>query len=188
MNQQGMTAVAFLAVLIGGCGVVGSDVDAGPTGPTDGGHVVTGCPTQTEIAFATATRGTTGAGWSEDLSGWFAHSDVACVPGTMASSYPAPFTVFSLQQPRTSDWDIVVTPDSGVDVNVVAWQQSATDASCYPTRGIGVVTCEVAGRAAAGAAESVRLQATTNPYQIVILVTTPEGGTPGGFSLAVNAH
>ena len=168
-----------------GCGTGGATADGGVDASTP---ATGGCPTQSEIAFNAAVRGSTGAGWGSNLTSWFAQSNVACVPATMSASYPAPFAVFSLPQPRTTDWDVVVTPDSGVDVNVIAWQQSATDASCFPSRGIGVVTCEAGGRAGAGGAESVRLQATTNPYRVVILVTTPQGATRGGFSIVVRNH
>lgn len=181
-------ATAALAAGCGDTGVAGGDggaAGARDTGASAGG----GCPTQTEITFGAATRGTTASGgWTQNLSSWFAQSDVACVPATMGPQFPSPYAVFSLQQPRTSDWDVVVTPDAGVDVNVIAWQQSSTDATCFPTRGIGVVSCEYSRSGGASGAETIRLQATTNPYRMVILVTTPQGGARGGFSVTVRNH
>ncbi len=178
--------VGVVTAMVMGCGTGGgATTDGGTDTPASSSG---GCPTQTEIALNSAVRGSTAAGWGQSLTSWFAQSNVACAPATMSASYPAPFAVFSLQQPRTTDWDVVVTPDSGVDVNVVAWQQSSTDGSCFPSRGVGVVTCEVSGHAGPAGAESVRLQATTNPYRMVILVTTPQGGTRGGFSLVVRNH
>lgn len=183
MNRR--IGLGVLTAMVMACGTGGGTAT---DGGTDTPAATGGCPTQTEIAFNSAVRGSTGAGWGQSLTSWFAQSNVACAPATMSASYPAPFAVFSLQQPRTTDWDVVVTPDSGVDINVVAWQQSSTDGSCFPSRGVGVVTCEAAGRAGPGGAETVRLQATTNPYRMVILVTTPQGGTRGGFSVVVRNH
>lgn len=33
-----------------------------------------------------------------------------------------------------TDWDVVVTPDAGVDVNLLAWARSSTDSSRFPSR------------------------------------------------------
>jgi hypothetical protein len=170
-------------------GVPPGPVDAGAVRPVDAGAAVVGCPTQTEIVFNSPTRGTTTVGWTEDLTRWFAQSNVACAPATMSARFPAPFAVFSLPVPRASDWDVVVTPDAGVDVNLITWTQSPTDTSCYPTRGIGVVSCDYStSMGGPGAAETTRVNATTNPYRLVILVTTPQGGTRGGFSVTVRPH
>ena len=188
-----LAAVTLLAVGCGGGGDQpmerdGGVADAGGVspGPVDAGAAVAGCPTQTEIVFNSPTRGTTTVGWTEDLTRWFAQSNVACAPATMSARFPAPFAVFSLPVPRASDWDVVVTPDAGVDVNLITWLQSPTDTSCYPTRGIGVVSCDYStSMGGPGAAETTRVNATTNPYRLVILVTTPQGGTRGGFSVTV---
>lgn len=56
------------------------------------------------------------------------------MPATKRASYAPPFTVFSLQHPRMTDWDVVVTPDAGVDVNLLAWARSSTDSSRFPSR------------------------------------------------------
>lgn len=188
-----LAAVTLLAVGCGGGGDQpmerdGGVADAGGVspGPVDAGAAVAGCPTQTEIVFNSPARGTTTVGWTEDLTRWFAQSNVACAPATMSARFPAPFAVFSLPVPRASDWDVVVTPDAGVDVNLITWLQSPTDTSCYPTRGIGVVSCDYStSMGGPGVAETTRVNATTNPYRLVILVTTPQGGTRGGFSVTV---
>lgn len=151
-----------------------------------------GCPGETTIEFDTAVMGDTSMdGWDEDISGWFDNSDVACT--TSGRDYPAPYAVYSLPMPAGSDWDITVTGASGrpgVDVSLVAWTQSATDLSCYPTRGVGVVSCEAANSGGPGrmGSETVRMTATTNPYHLVILVSSPSTATSGSFTLRVTDH
>lgn len=151
-----------------------------------------GCPTETRIEFDTDVMGTTAmGGWDEDISDWFDNSDVACT--TSGADYPAPYAVYSLPMPAGSDWDITVTGASGrpgVDVSLVAWTQSATDRTCYPTRGVGVVSCEAASSGGPGrmGSETVRMTATTNPYHLVILVSSPSATTSGSFTLRVTDH
>jgi hypothetical protein len=150
-----------------------------------------GCPGEVEIEFDTDVSGTTdGAPFTDDLTGWFDNSDVSCTPTT--ADYPAPYAVYALPMPAMSDWDITVTPARGrpgVDVSVVTWLQGATETSCIPTRGAGVLSCEVANAGGAAGVETVRQISTTNPYRLMILVTTPPGAAPAGnFTLRVTNH
>ena len=162
-----------------------------PDATPDAMPMAMGCPGEVEIAFDTDVMGTTeGAPFMDDVTGWLDNSDVSCTPSTM--DYPAPYAIYSLPLPEESDWDITVTPARGrpgVDVSVVTWLQSATDASCYPTRGAGVLSCEVANREGPASAETVRQISTTNPYRLMIMVTTPPGAAPrGNFTLRVSNH
>lgn len=149
-----------------------------------------GCPNERPITFNTVVRGTTTAsGWNESLTSWFARSDVACAPSTQSAQTAGPYQVYSLPIPPRSDWEIYLEPDPGVDVNLAGvWMQGATSTACAPQAGHSVVTCESSLRGAAGVAERVRLNATTNGYRVTILVNTPTGGTRGGFTLRVQNY
>lgn len=165
-----------------------ADADAtSATADTGSDTAASGCPGETPMAFDVAVQGSTAtAGWAADLTSWYKLSEVACDP--FGTDYPPPFQVYALAIPAKSDWDVVVTPDAGVDVSLVTWMQGGNDYTCAPTRGIGVVTCDVSNIAQAGAEERVRLHATTNPYRVLILVATPPGGQKGGFTLRAMAH
>ena len=146
-----------------------------------------GCPNEQRLTFNVSARGsTTTPGWDVPLTAWFARSDVACSPATMSALSAGPYQVYTIDMPARSDWEVALQPDPGVDVGIAgAWLQSSTATACYPARDYSVVTCEAAIRNGPGVLERVRLNATTNPYRVYILVNTPSGGARGGYSLAV---
>jgi len=180
--------IAACALLLCGCESAASQSDTDAAlGGTDASQTLQRCPGEQSIAFDTPVVGQTSAqGWSADLTSWYRRSDVACDP--FGTDYPPPFQVYSLTIPPKSDWDVVATPEPGVDVSLVTWQQGAADTTCSPLRGVGVVSCDVANKQPAAGAERIRLNAANNPYHVVILVTTPPGGAAGGFTLRVVTH
>lgn len=165
--------------------------------PSDGGAAPDGavgpqyaCPGDRAITFDTDVRGDTSAsGWNPELTAWFARSDVACSPGTEAANTRGPYQVFTIMMPPASDWAVVLTPDPGVQANLAAvWQHDTLE--CLPLLGhYPSVTCEYSVRNRTGDVErSVRLNATTRSYAVRILVNTPTGGRPGGFTLRVRPY
>lgn len=181
-------APVVASILVAGCG--GDSPGTVPPGGDGGAMMMStpegACPGETTIAFDTTVRGTTGEGWNAEISGWFDNSDVACTP--WGGDYPPPYRVYSLTIPDHSDWDIVVRPDPGVDVALVSWMRGLSFPGCNPLEGTSVVTCEVSNFEGAGGEEWTWLNAVNNPYHVVILVSTPPGGTPGGFELRVVNH
>ncbi len=159
-------------------------------GPDDPAPSQDPCPGETDIAFeATVNGSTTDSGWDFDLADWADNSNVACYPNTsMADLYRGPYQMYTIDIPPQSDWDVVATPEAGVDVSLVVWQQGDGDTACSPLLGVGVVTCEASGNGGEGEEERVRLNATTSGYRLVIAVTTPSGGTAGNYSLQVRTH
>ncbi len=174
-----------------GPGSTATDAGSSSTVPDATTTTASGCPGEMTIAFDTEVSGSTdGAPFTDDITGWFDNSDVSCT--TEISAYPAPYAVYSLPMPAGSDWDVTVTPNRGrpgVDVSVVTWLQTAADTSCSPTRGIGVLSCTAENDGGPGEAETQRQDSTTNPYHLMILVTSPPSAAPrGGFSLRVSNH
>ena len=142
------------------------------------------CPGETELSFGTPVTGTTlGGGWDFELLSWADNGNVACYAGTQADEYPSPYQVYAIDMPAPSGWDVVLTPESGVDVSLVAWQEGPT--GCAPIQESGVRTCEASNRLGSESEERVSFVAINNDYRVVILVATPVGGARGGFTLSV---
>ncbi len=143
------------------------------------------CPTETPVNFDRAEVGSTAvAGWRDfDLQDWADNGNVACYVTFQGDQYRGPYQVYTIDIVSPAQWDVVVTPDSGVDVSLVAWQDDVN--GCAPIRDIGVRTCEASNRNGAGGEERVSFVALNSGYRIVIVVTTPNGGTRGGFTITV---
>jgi len=140
-----------------------------------------GCPFEVELTFGEELRGSTAdPGWDIDLSDWMDRSDVACDP--FPADYPGPYQVYAFDLPAPNVWDIVVTPDPGVDVSVIAWREGLGE--CLPEENGSTLVCEVAGRVGASEPEIVYyLVALTVPYRFGVLVTAPPEGQRGGYSI-----
>lgn len=153
--------------------------DAGGGGPT-------GCQGEIELDFGVAASGDTGAGWETDLSAWLASSQVACTPSDMVEQYPAPYDAWAFEMPARSDWDVVVTPTGTADLSFVAYTQR--DTACSAALGRSVDACQAANLGSAGAAEVIHLSATDNAVRVIVLVTTPQGGESGAYTIATRNH
>jgi hypothetical protein len=95
-------------------------LQCGSNDPSDPGTEGEGgsCPGEMPIEFDTIVSGSTAdPGWNAEIGDWFDNSDVACTP--WGGDYPAPYQVYSIEIPPSSDWDVVVRPEAGVDVGVV---------------------------------------------------------------------
>lgn len=142
------------------------------------------CPGETQLNFGEPVTATTAqAGWDFDLADWADNGNVACYAGTMEQQYRGPYQVFAIDVLPNSSWSVVLTPNPGVDVSLITWQDDPT--GCAPLRGIGVRTCDVSNRNAAGGEERLDYVSFDNGFRLVILVTSPVGAVRGGFTLSI---
>ena len=143
------------------------------------------CPTEIALTFNTAVNGSTATGgWDYELRDWADNGNVACYAATMQDEYRGPYQVYSINGTGTIQWDVVLRPDPGVDASLVAWRDDLT--GCAPIDVTGVPTCEASNREGAGGEERVSFVAINSTgFRIVIVVASPETGSPGGFTLAV---
>ncbi len=126
-----------------------------------------------------------------DLS-WADRSSTACFPGTQFSKFRANHVLYHMDLPPRSILKITLIPDdtSGPAMSLYGYQIGTTNYSVVPELG-SAVTCEadhindrpVRGKVEDGS-RSIRLNATTNPYNVVIGVSGQEGAS-GGFTLQV---
>lgn len=145
---------------------------------------------------AIAVTAGTAASVSGDLSSgktigltWAARSSVACFPATENVNFEGNHVLYSTQIPKDSKMKITLVPKSGaVDVNLYAYQVGTTTYSTPPNIG-SVTACEASydqqKDSNPGVTESLELNATTNPYNVVIGVAGPKGITAGAYTLKV---
>lgn len=155
---------------------------AAPSGSTSSGfasHV-------TAVANSGEVSGDLSTGKTMDLS-FAAQSSMACWPATENVNFKGNHVLFSTSLPKQSILKITVTPsDPSLDVNVYAMQTGTTNFK-IPPEITSAVSCEAGFPQSTdsnpGASDTVSLNATTNPYNVVIGVAGPQGVTSGKFKL-----
>jgi hypothetical protein len=134
-------------------------------------------------------KGNLSAGKTIDLA-WAASSQVACFPATEFDNFRGNHVFYGFQLPKQSVVTITAVPDDPkTDVNVYAYTISSTDFKRLPPN-VGTVTSCEAGYdqvkdSNPGVTEKVTLNATTNPYNVIVGVAGPKGAVTGGYTLKV---
>ncbi len=121
---------------------------------------------------------------------WAAKSNVACFPATENKNFDGNHVVFRTSIPKQSDMTITATPvDGKTDLSVYAYEVSTTDTTSIPPNVASAVSCEAGYDSKAdnnpGVAESVKLNAINNPYNVFIGVAGANGTKAGKFKLKV---
>lgn len=141
---------------------------------------------ETPIALDQQLTGSTAdAGWDIDFRDWAEDSSVACFPSTMLDEYRGPYQVYTFDIVGPAEWDIVVTPDAGVDVSVVAWSDQLTG-GCAPITEDPVRVCDASNNPNDPlSVEDITFVSIDQTYRFKVLVTTPDTGTRGGYTIAL---
>lgn len=118
---------------------------------------------------------------------WAAASNVACFPATEFVNFQGNHVLYAAALPAHSELTIRLIPaNKAVDVNLYALQIGGANVSVPP--GISsATTCNASydqvHDSNPGATETVKLNSTTNPYNVVIGVAGPKGVTAGSYKL-----
>lgn len=136
-----------------------------------------------------STKGDLKNGKVIDLA-WAAKSSVACFPATENVNFSGNHVQFATQIPKQSEMVITVVPDDPkTDISVYAYQIGSTNFTSVAPSLSSATSCEAGYDAKndnnPGKEEKVRLNATTNPYNVVIGVAGAKGTASGGFTLKV---
>lgn len=123
--------------------------------------------------------------------GWASNSSVACFPATQNTAFEGKHVLYATSLPAQSELKITLTPsDPKVDLSLYAYTIGSTDFTHVPPNVPSVTACEASNSTSAngnpGAAESVNLVATTNPYNVVIGVAGTKGTVAGAYTLKLN--
>lgn len=145
--------------------------------------------TVTPNGAATTMTGDLSSGKTMALT-WAAKSSVACFPATEFVNFKGKHVMYGLSIPKQSELKVTVTPKNpSLDVNVYAYTIGSTDFTHVAPNVSTAVSCEAGYDQVTdsnpGKAESVKLNATTNPYNVVIGVAGPQGVTSGEYTLSV---
>lgn len=121
---------------------------------------------------------------------WAAKSSVACFPATEFDNFKGNHVFYGLSLPKESVMTITAVPDDPkTDINLYALQIGTTDFSHVPPNMPSATTCEASydqkTDSNPGVTEKVTLNATTNPYNVIVGVAGPKGVLKGGFTLKV---
>ncbi|MSP25099.1 MAG: hypothetical protein EXR75_08030 [Myxococcales bacterium] len=121
---------------------------------------------------------------------WAANSSVACFPATENVNFNGNHVIYSTGIPSNTDMTITATPsDSKTDLSVYAYEVSTTDATSIPPNVGSCVSCQAGYDAKKdsnpGVAESVKLNAIKNPYNVFIGVAGANGTKTGKYTLKV---
>lgn len=121
---------------------------------------------------------------------WAAKSSVACFPATEFVNFKGKHVMYGLSIPKQSELTVTVTPKTpSLDVNVYAYTIGATDFTHVAPNLSSAVSCEAGydqvKDSNPGKAETIKLNAATNPYNVVIGVAGPDGVTSGEYTLSV---
>ncbi len=127
----------------------------------------------------------------ENLS-WASNSSVACFPATQNANFRANHVLFATSLPPRSIMLITVIPDDpSQNMSIYAYSIGTTNFR-LPPQLPSCVSCEAEhkwDRPRRGRTQdhtrTVRLNATTNPYNVVIGVSGPSGAT-GGFTIKID--
>ncbi|NMB75699.1 MAG: hypothetical protein GYA21_11295 [Myxococcales bacterium] len=126
-----------------------------------------------------------------DLS-WASSSQVACFPATQNEKFQGNHVLYSTSLPPKSVMVITLVPkDTNANMSLYAYQIGTTNFDLPPQLG-RCTSCEADhkwDRPKKGKTQdhtrSVTLNATTNPYNVVIGVAGPKNVTAGEFTLKV---
>lgn len=134
-------------------------------------------------------KGNLSAGKPVELA-WAANSSVACFPATEFDNFRGNHVFYGFQLPKQSVVTITAIPDDPkTDVNVYAYSISSTDFKRLPPNVASVTSCEAGYDQKKdknpGVTEKITLNATTNPYNVIVGVAGPKGVTSGGYTLKV---
>lgn len=135
-------------------------------------------------------KGNLSAGKPVDLK-WAANSSVACFPATQFDHYRGNHVYYGFQLPKESVVTITAVPDDPkTDINLYAYTVGSTDFKRLPPNVPSVTSCEASNGglgapANPGGSEKVTLNATTNPYNVILGVAGPKGVVTGGYTLKV---
>lgn len=160
------------------------------TTTAEGGSWPSGVTAVTPKAGTTVSvKGKLQDGATLDLA-WAAKSGVACFPATENVNFRGKHVLYGTSIPKQSVMKITVVPDDPTtDLSVYAYEIGSTDFSSVAPNVSTVTACEAGYDAQhdsnPGASESVTLNATTNPYNVVIGVAGAKGVTTGGYTLKV---
>jgi len=135
-------------------------------------------------------KGNLSAGKTMDLA-WAANSSVACFPATRFDPFRGNHVLYATSLPKESILTITAVPDDpSMDLSVYAYSMGTTDFTHVPPNVPSVVSCEagydIRGASNPGVSEKVTLNATTNPYNVVIGVAGAKGVVTGGYTLQLD--
>lgn len=177
----------FLAVgsivLVAGLAAITSTTALGGNWPTNVTSVTS------TAGKTTSVKGKLEDGATVDL-GWAAKSSVACFPATENNNFKGNHVFYGTQIPKQSVMKITVVPDDPkTDLSVYAYTVGSTTYDAIPPNVTSATSCEAGYDAQhdsnPGVSESVTLNATTNPYNVVIGVAGAKGVKTGGYTLKV---
>ncbi len=136
-----------------------------------------------------SVRGNLKAGNVMDLA-WATKSSVACFPSVKNSHFDGKHVLYTLDLPAKSVLKVSLTPkDKKSDLSLYAYSVGSTN-DVLPPAVASVVSCEASYGSKSlskpynpGAVESVELNATTNPYRVVVGVAGAQKLKQGAFTL-----
>lgn len=176
-----LLAVGSLA-LVAGLAVINQTAEGGswPTNVTS----VTSKAGQT-----VSVKGNLKDGATMDLA-WAAKSGVACFPATENDNFKGNHVLYGTSIPKQSVMKITAVPDDPTtDLSVYAYQIGSTNFTAVAPNVSTVTACEASYDGPhdhnPGVSETVTLNATTNPYNVVIGVVGAKGVVTGGYTLKV---
>jgi hypothetical protein len=140
-------------------------------------------------AGTVTTKGNLSTGKTISLA-FASKSSNACWPATENVNFSGNHVFYATQIPAYSEMKITVIPDDRkTDLSVYAYMQGTTDTRHVPPNVPSAVTCEAGYDAKkdsnSGASESVKLNATNHPYNVVIGVAGAKGVTTGSYTLKI---
>ncbi len=148
-------------------------------------------PIRTQDNATVKVDGSIDAGTAIALD-WASNSSVACFPGTKNTHFDGKHVFFETSLPPHSEMFIRLIPkDRKTDLSLYAYQ-TGTSSTDLPPNVSSVTSCEASYGTKSidapynpGATESVRLNATTNPYKVIIGVAGAQKLAKGSFTLEV---
>lgn len=125
---------------------------------------------------------------------WAARSNVACFPATQNEHFSGAQRLYRVELPPNSELTATATSrQKDMDVSLYAYSVGKGDKKTLPPNVTRVVSCEAAAGGKKinspfnpGASETVRLNATKNPYTAYVGVTAAKGVTAGAFELQLD--
>ncbi len=138
------------------------------------------------------TTGKLETGGKIDIS-FASNSQVACWPATENVNFNGNHVLYRTTIPPQSEMIVTAEPtDPKVDVSVYALMIGSKDTKHYPPNSPSAVTCEAGydqkKDSNPGAAEKLKIQATTHPYNVIIGVAGAQGTTAGAYKLKIDVH
>lgn len=149
-------------------------------------------PTAVSVTAGTPKiiQGKLDGGSTIDLA-WAAKSTVACFPSTKNDHFNGNHVLYALDLPPSSELVVTATPGSSAqDISLYGFTVGATDTTSIPPSVSSAVSCEASYGTTSlsspynpGQAETMKLNATTNGYRVIVGVAGAQGLKAGSFSL-----